>query len=89
MMAVDIKKDALNMLLSIDNEESIVAIRNYIARFFKKLKNSARHTAPATQKNDNQSVDFSFVDDIFGKLNDQEAEEMREHCHLDFKEMEV
>ena len=88
-MAVDIKKDALNMLLSIDNEESIVAIRNYIARFFKKLKNSPRHTSPATQTNDNHSVDFSFVDDIFGKLNDQEAEEMREHCHLDFKEMEV
>lgn|GEM_PF-5966134 len=89
MMAVDIKNDALNMLLSIDNEESIVAIRNYIARFFKKLKNSPQHTILTTPKKDNPSFDFSFVDDLFGKLNDQEAEEMREHCHLDFKEMEV
>ena len=31
-----------------------------------------------------QSVDFSFVDNIFGTLNDSEADELRSCCGLNF-----
>ena len=30
-------------------------------------------------------VDFSFVDNIFGTLSDEEADEMRSCCGLNFK----
>ena len=33
-----------------------------------------------------QSVDFSFVDNIFGTLNDSEADELRSCCGLKFRE---
>ena len=33
-----------------------------------------------------QSVDFSFVDNIFGTLNDSEADEFRSCCGLKFRE---
>ena len=33
-----------------------------------------------------QSVDFSFVDNIFGTLNDSEADELRSCCGLKFQE---
>lgn len=32
------------------------------------------------------TVDFSFVDNIFGSLSDSEAEELRSCCGLKFKE---
>ena len=31
-----------------------------------------------------QSVDFSFVNNIFGTLNDSEADELRSSCRLKF-----
>ena len=33
-----------------------------------------------------QSVDFSFVDNIFGTLNDSEADDLRSCCGLKFRE---
>lgn len=33
-----------------------------------------------------QSVDFSFVDNIFGTLTDSEADAMRSSCGLKFRE---
>lgn len=33
-----------------------------------------------------QNVDFSFVDNIFGTLNDAEADELRASCGLKFRE---
>ena len=33
-----------------------------------------------------QSVDFSFVDNIFGTLNESEADELRSCCGLKFRE---
>ena len=33
-----------------------------------------------------QTVDFSFVDNIFGTLNDSEADELRSSCGLKFRE---
>jgi hypothetical protein len=33
-----------------------------------------------------QDVDFSFVDNIFGTLNDAEADELRSSCGLKFRE---
>ena len=32
----------------------------------------------------NQTVDFSFVDNIFGTLSDEEADELRSCCGLKF-----
>ena len=34
-------------------------------------------------------IDFSFVDNMFGILSDEEADEMRKHCHLNFRESEI
>ena len=34
----------------------------------------------------NQTVDFSFVDNIFGTLSDEEADELRSCCGLKFRE---
>lgn len=34
----------------------------------------------------NKDIDFSFVENMFGTLSDSEAEEMKRHCHLHFKE---
>lgn len=39
------------------------------------------------QKEEKKDIDFSFVDNMFGTLSDEEANEMREHSHLHFKEM--
>ncbi len=33
-----------------------------------------------------QTVDFSFVDNIFGTLSDEEANELRSCCGLKFRE---
>ena len=33
-----------------------------------------------------RAVDFSFVDNIFGTLNDSEADELRSCCGLKFRE---
>lgn len=33
-----------------------------------------------------QSPDFSFVDNMFGSLSDEEADELRKSTHLHFKE---
>lgn len=33
-----------------------------------------------------KSVDFSFVDNIFGSLSDKEAEYLRANCGLKFRE---
>lgn len=33
-----------------------------------------------------KNIDFSFVDDIFGTLNDKEADELRLCCGLKFRE---
>lgn len=33
-----------------------------------------------------QAVDFSFVDNIFGTLSDEEADELRSCCGLKFRE---
>lgn len=33
-----------------------------------------------------KNIDFSFVDDIFGTLNDKEADELRSCCGLKFRE---
>lgn len=36
--------------------------------------------------NSKKNTDFSFVDNIFGTLNDKEADEMRSCCGLKFRE---
>ena len=43
-----------------------------------------RNDALIVIKENKQEIDFSFVDDIFGKLDDKEAYEMRKHCHINF-----
>lgn len=37
-------------------------------------------------KDKKSKKDTSFIDDMFGMMSHDEAEEMREHCHLHFKE---
>lgn len=85
MNAIDIKRDAVNMFISIDDEDLVLSIRNFIADIFQKWKTKSHRDIPTI----NPTVDFSFVDDIFGKLDDKEAEEMRKHCHVNFEEVEV
>lgn len=39
------------------------------------------------QKEEKKEIDFSFVDNMFGTLSDEEANEMRAHSHLHFKDV--
>ncbi|MBR4630321.1 MAG: hypothetical protein IKO57_07770 [Treponema sp.] len=34
-------------------------------------------------------IDFSFVDNMVGILSHEEVDEMRKHCHLNFREVEI
>lgn len=34
-------------------------------------------------------IDFSFVDNMVGILSHEEVENMRNHCHLNFREVEA
>ena len=34
-------------------------------------------------------IDFSFVDNMVGILSHEEVEDMRNQCHLNFREVEV
>jgi len=38
------------------------------------------------KQDEKKEIDFSFVDNLFGTISDEEADEMRENCHLHLKE---
>ena len=41
------------------------------------------------KKETKEDIDFSFVDNMVGLLSHEEVEEMKEHCHLNFREVEI
>ncbi|MBQ6567832.1 MAG: hypothetical protein IJR93_04170 [Treponema sp.] len=41
------------------------------------------------KKEAKEDIDFSFVDNMVGLLSHEEVEEMKEHCHLNFREVEI
>jgi hypothetical protein len=54
-------------------QEALEVVSSYITKILNAYQNK-------------DSVDFSFVDNIFGSLSDSEAEELRSCCGLKFKE---
>lgn len=63
-------------------------VKVFIFAFNKKRKImttlEVKNDALIVIKGNKQKIDFSFVDDIFGKLDDKEADDMRKHCHINF-----
>ena len=55
-------------------QEALEVVSSYITKILNAYQNK-------------DSVDFSFVDNIFGSLSDSEAEELRSCCGLKFKEI--
>lgn len=67
--------EVLEMYETLDEAERF-EVDSLIQRFV-----AAKNTEYAEQK------DTSFIDDMCGILSHEEAEELRSHCHLHFKEI--
>ncbi len=72
-MPYEILENAYAALDEMEQKEVVDFVMYLISR---KQKKQEEKTEP----------DFSFVDNIFGTLSDEEADEMRKHSHLHFKE---
>ena len=62
---------------------------NYLTSIMGFIDLLQSHDEVEQEKESEKSIDFSFVDDMFGIISDEEADEMRKHCHLKFKEIEA
>jgi hypothetical protein len=59
-------------------ETAFIEVSHYVDYIYSKY---------VDDKTDEQAEKVNALNSIFGILSDDEAEEMREHCHLNFREV--